>query len=218
MTSVPGGLKGGGNQPVSHSLQVPLGGRFDAIRDAIDAIDRVHLDGQIPTISVHRGSSGLQNAGGMFDPGRGELYVYDQAGRHARVVAYHEIGHIIDVHGLPPFGTLASHVLPALDDWRNAVVDSEAIRTAASALNQPLHPVTRDALETYFLTPHEVWARSYAQYIATKSGDADSLGLLLAEQAQFAGGVVLNSHWDIVEFIPIMAEIDTLFASFGWIP
>jgi hypothetical protein len=62
----------------------------------------------------------------------------------------------------------------------------------------------------YLLQETEVFARSYTQYIAEKSGDAT----LLAE-LQMAQAMPYPEQWTIQDFAPISAEFDGLLAQQG---
>ncbi|MCV5648931.1 hypothetical protein OFN55_40020, partial [Escherichia coli] len=79
------------------------------------------------------------------------------------------------------------------------------------------HRIDRYDLEyaNYLLDPSELWARSYAQYIARKSGDP-AMREELAEMLRARAGLNLYALWEDEEFAPIMKEMDDLFRSLGW--
>jgi len=64
----------------------------------------------------------------------------------------------------------------------------------------------------YYLSPEELWARSYAQYIAKKSGNK----AMLAELAKLQDDPI-PSQWSDDDFIEIEKAIDELFKERGWL-
>jgi hypothetical protein len=65
----------------------------------------------------------------------------------------------------------------------------------------------------YLAHDAEFWARAYAQYIGTRSGNA----ALLAELSAMRQGVY-PLVWDDDDFEPIAAAIDGLLREKGWLP
>lgn len=70
----------------------------------------------------------------------------------------------------------------------------------------------------YSLRTEELWARSYAQYIAVRSGDAGMMAELRTEQAeQRRMAVPITTQWQDADFAPIARAMDALFAALGWL-
>ena len=67
---------------------------------------------------------------------------------------------------------------------------------------------------SYLLNPKELWARSYAQYIAKKSGNATMLAQLdsVRNSDPFYG----SRQWQDADFEAIASAIDALFKDKGW--
>jgi hypothetical protein len=61
----------------------------------------------------------------------------------------------------------------------------------------------------------ELWARSYSQYIATRSGDPDLLKGI--DMQRDPGRLYKDFHWSDEDFAPIAAAIDAMFKKLGWI-
>jgi hypothetical protein len=61
-----------------------------------------------------------------------------------------------------------------------------------------------------------LFARSYVQYIATKSGEPDLLAGLNVDRKAL-GELHYPTQWDDADFVPIMAAFDELFKGLGWI-
>lgn len=91
--------------------------------------------------------------------------------------------------------------------WRQAVKNSDAYKTLLAK-----HGEYRD----YLLRTKELWARSYAQYVAQRSGN-----VRLRAQIQDVRAGQTNfwreSQWAEADFAPIASAIDQLFSSLGWI-
>jgi hypothetical protein len=136
-----------------------------------------------------------------------------------RLDVLHEVGHYIDWAVLPPPSTEMSSIVlpPELHDWLTAVSASNAIREMDRIRTSPTTvSVTLDdgtlvqlvedtRIAAYALDPWEVFARSYCQWIADRSGDQH----LRAELVQ-----ALQNHypeqWRPDDFEPIARAIDNL--------
>lgn len=133
----------------------------------------------------------------------------------------HELGHYIDHMLIGEPGVPASYPgTPELDDWRDAVVQTWAADGLARIAADPAFDVLpgpepgstfRQYVREYLLTPHELFARSYSQYIAEKSGDRDLLAALADAQT-----LPYPEQWDDDDFAPIRAAFDRLLEGLGW--
>ena len=124
----PGGPAG---VPVSRALDLAQGIANDELRAAVQAINRVHGDGVLPSIPIMLSSN-------IDDPraaGADAIFAYDDDGSgvvvpfailvkaaapNRQFVLVHEIGHFLDLSGLPGDG-FSSIRSPDLRDWRRAV-------------------------------------------------------------------------------------------------
>jgi hypothetical protein len=193
--------------------------------DAISAIDRVHgIAGQLLDVP-------LLNAGAVVDPDRRGAdawfrfeiepdlsvrplsIVVRLATPHRRLKTQHEIGHYIDLEGLPGDG-FSSSVAVELADWRAAIRRSDAF--------QELARLTRTASDAgqrrmrAALALDEVWARSYAQFIALRSGDPRLLAEVGALRTGAIGDVAIPLQWASDDFAPISAAITALMRRLRW--
>jgi hypothetical protein len=81
-------------------------------------------------------------------------------------------------------------------------------------LNPPkvTHPIDQPHV-TYLLLEEEVWARSYAQYIALRSGDAT----MQPQVADIRRRPIYGArHWEDADFEQVADAIDALFEGLGW--
>jgi hypothetical protein len=123
--------------------------------------------------------------------------------RHGRVALsfLHELGHLVDHQLGRDLGALwASGAHTAFGDWRRA----------ARLLASRLPPDAGRSRRRYFDSPKELWARSYAQTLLTRSGDAvlqrHLTGLLEREDAFV---------WPADEFEAVADEVELVLARLG---
>jgi hypothetical protein len=201
--------------PVSHAVHLPNSPLGKQLQRSLDAIDRVHGDGVLPVVPVN--TNGTMEHLGVFKPRlnyvtgqrSGRIQIHP-TGSHPELTAIHEIGHMLDFMALPnpQHGAWPTHMAPALAAWRSAVDRSNAIAQ--------LRAMKPGKYRNYLLRREEIWARSYAQYIAVRSQDP----VLLAQVARMrvpGTGVYYPRQWDDAEFEPIAAEFDRLLKALGWI-
>lgn len=120
----------------------------------------------------------------------------------------------------------------ALEEWRQAVANSRAVQTMKGWQDEirtrrggPPAPGVPAKLDydhlRYLLQTHEVFARSYSQYIAVRSNDAAGLKELAKLQAEGKPGSqgvfpAYPRQWEDDDFEPIAKAFDRLFDSLGW--
>ena len=225
----------GGTAPVSGALAVERGPHDRPLRDALAAVDAVHADGSLPRIPIRRLSLNRKLHGHFRHRLGGpplDIGVHPAA-RYPALTAVHEIGHFLDYSGLGEPGEFASVAGDLLGPWRAAVRESAAVQrlgqlwrfTRSRAQETPAagdgaEPAVKYAAEQryieYLLQNEEIWARSYAQFIAVKSGYPvlrEQLDRLRQrpERRLYYGG-----QWDDDDFLPILAEIEATFQKKGW--
>jgi hypothetical protein len=212
---------------------VPAGPLYDEVRDAITAIDRVHGVSQLPRIPV-RLTVGISKRGAFrFHPATGEpIAILLRSDRpHRRLTFLHEIGHFIDWMILGEgrrFGSLGRPL--QVGNWERAVGDSTAYLTLRAMLGEVTAHVLdsegrpalvrlaadRVASIRQWLLPEELWARSYAQYVALLAGDPDILASLDSFRVRRSGEVYYPMQWTDEDFVPIARAIDDCFRDLGW--
>ncbi len=201
--------------PVSQAFDVPAGPIGDPIRLALNAIDRVHVDGVLPPIAVRRRRL-RPSRHGYYDPAASEISVNESTARPA-LTMLHEAGHVIDLHSLGGSLAFASAADALFDGWRRAVGQTYALQTLLR-----LVPIIVDPDKTrylrYLLLPEEVWARSYAQYIVTRSAIPELRPQLDTMRQRPPGQTLyIPRQWDDGDFVSVAVEIDLVFDRLGWI-
>ncbi len=201
------------------------------MRRTLQAIDTVHGTGNdhLPRIPIEAESHPNRfGAYGRTIDGRPVRIRIEVDGDHKALTTAHEVGHFLDHQALGIPGTFASEANPrVLVSWQNAVDASQTLfqlramaSTGIATTRQADGTVSIHAVDLTYVSqlirPREMWARSYAQYIATRSADP-SLGLQLAsERERHPGMPYYPEHWDDEDFAPIAEAIDELLESKGW--
>ena len=196
-----------------------LGSTFDSISQVHDIPEGAEV------ITVKGRQKGSQ--GGMYDD---QLGVYRYGGKAnipldivirtdidgARSTLMHEYGHFVD-HQLISgqlTGEAGNWVLdidhPAASQLKEAIESSENItRRRLAYADSPTD------WKAYHLQNDEIFARSYNQYIATKTGDLDALMQIDRDRAEMFDA--WNTQWRDEDFIPISSAMDNLFKVLGWL-
>lgn len=194
-------------------------------RRVLDAIDSVHGDGNLPQTPIRRYGSADGAALGVYrwDPSTlaGVIRILP-GGPYPEFTLAHELGHLLDHQGVIA-GKFASELAREFGPWLEASQSSSAVRGLLDLLNGPerielrgvMVRVPKDYI-AYLLDPREVWARSYAQYVAVRSGDPVLLEQLARAQRP-AGVLALQRQWQEEDFQAIMEAIDEVFYRLGWL-
>ena len=226
--------------PVSAALERPGGqvtGLDTSIDDAINTIDSVHSDGDLPKIPIGTADmAGGTNGRYYFDPKNGKAVGIDISNdvdhRRPQLTTAHEVGHFLDNQvlkdkgGRHSFGSeqATKEFLPVLRAIQESPQYKELGRMKRRALEQ-FNPSLPRAVNMelakieihvdYLLDAREAWARAYAQYIAEKSGNPvmlKELGAIVDSPMEWS-----VRHWETKDFAPIRDAIDTMFRDKGWI-
>ena len=214
--------------PVSNALVNQAEGKTAAaVNETLAAIAKVHGDGTLPTIPIKQSSAG-RRYGAFWTQGRRPIKIdVSSKGDHPMMTAAHEIGHFLDNSGIPnPQYAARIYETGVLKPWLDAVRATEAVtnlkqlvtsrtmKVTAPDGTEKTYPVDRKYVR-YLLKHDELWARSYAQYIATKSQHKTMLDELNKVREPKDG--YHETQWSDDDFKPIMKAIDTLFTTLGWI-
>ena len=197
--------------PVSKALDVrTTGPHKPQMRIAINAVDQVHDDGALPQVAVI-GRVGSKYALGEYHQGNPFRGIGPQIGiRNAPaswpgMTTVHEIGHLLDHQVLGTPGIFASEFHHTFAAFRAVVAETQSFKAIAA-----LGPLQRGQ----FATGKELWARAYAQYIATRSRDP----LLLSQLDRIRSSSQPWRQWSDEDFKPVAAAIDDILKAKGWRP
>lgn len=213
---------------VADGYTLPKSGRYRTIAErSLAAIDTVHKDGKLPEIPVV--SSQSRSYHGAYyrgsQTGKSVKVTLSAHGDHSELTFCHETGHYLDWEALGDAGKWGSSQ-PELKGFLDAVKSSRAIQDITAMSKQKKVAVDLNGSElmysvdtkylNYLLQPHEIWARAYAQYIATRSKDPVLLEQLAKLVTKKSGKLHYATQWEEDDFAPIAKEIDRLFAQKGW--
>ncbi len=220
----------------------------EQVKKALAILDSVHGDGNLPLIPAVE-MDAIYRAKGYQ-----AYYARDKATQTPKELAFnpvsmktqpnllvfHETGHFLDHVGFnSDRATMSSEDSDLMDGWRKAVRNSQSIKTLEKwKLRDAGTPRGVEASQVdYMLTTREIWARSYAQYIAVKSGNRAALAELRNLQA---AGTYRPVHpdtrfnrqpsaappdpkswdypwqWTDEDFQPIFEQIDIIMERAGW--
>ena len=205
------------------------------LRDAIAAIDQVHGDGTLPTIAAQCHALQSGRAGEFrytIRPYRPHSILMSPAGRTKELTVAHEVGHYLEKTVIPGSSPVdgkrdwASD--PTLGAWLRAVQQSDGVRTLQGFKTNPNVTVVIAGRERvvafdpeyvdYLLSPEELWARSYAQYIALRSNHAkmrEQVAKRLTPSVE-QSSLYAPTQWAESDFEPIAREFDALLSQLGW--
>jgi hypothetical protein len=215
--------------PVSKALQVPGGKLQDPLNHALAMIDEAHGDGKLPQLQIKGSRS--KRFFGAYRFYQGSRIPVDiriaYSGSHKELTCVHEVGHFLDHMGDGDRRTnFTSQGGQIMDEWRDAVKNSRAIMELEKAYQDGYFSAVDPNGDTmqipisqgharYLLSPTEIFARSYSEYIAKRTQD----DILLRQVDD-----VLNDPfdyyptlWDDDDFEPIAKAFDHLFEVLGWL-
>jgi hypothetical protein len=198
----------------------------DVAEHVLTRIDSLHSDGRLPVIPITNAPARARYFGAFHHrPGGDGVKISIRAGgSHKELTLAHEIGHFLDLDGTPGVG-FASHGSDTFKPWIDAVEKSDAVSglrklmSGRSRLKLPggsQHIVARDYVR-YLLEPHEMWARSYAQWVAVRSGDAVMLRQIESIRSEdLMGEVAYTRQWGDNDFEKVADAIDEVMGRLGW--
>jgi hypothetical protein len=126
--------------------------------------------------------------------------------------AAHEAAHWID-HGNSGDANFRLSEAPEMGAWRQAIINSPTGRALKAA--KEANPGDPDY--KYAARFRELWARSYAQWLALRTGDP-ALKRELDRMRNSPNEFTRHLHWTDEEFPPIANEIDNAFRKRGLLP
>lgn len=206
----------------------PKGAKHDAtktVKRVLELIDSVHADGVLPKIQIQQNEVDGQHGEYRHASGKAKHISVNPRGDHGLLTLTHEIGHFLDHQGISEmlgmgagkFGSEAKH--KAFKKFRIAVKKSEAYRTLRKRMKKAQKKGSKNARYYEYLTrPREIFARAYAQWIATKTDDAEMRAMLDKERVRKKGVKYNPRQWDDEDFKPVAKAFDHLFGELGWLP
>jgi hypothetical protein len=214
---------------VGRALRIRAGFALDLLREVVAAIDAVHGDGDLPEIEMTLQSIWPREGRLVVDPTTGApVAIAVDKDEPSRLAALHEIGHFLDYVALGSPNRFASNSSRLLQSWRQSVRASQAVLSLALMRERGVVDVhnqggTYDSIPVrmsyvrYLLTYNELWARSYAQFVAVRNGQSELMAELNDRRTERRGVPYYPRFWQDVDFEPIAESIESLFRRFEWI-
>lgn len=152
--------------------------------------------------------------GGM---GHIELSIY---GPHLHLTFAHEVGHWLDQVFAQYAGYASATPFSILQNVMRVIEQSYACQALKQLAVMPegtlAERVARQRAR-YWSNPEELWARAYAQYIATRSADARLLAQVWLSRQLETHVAAAYVQWEDSDFASIAQEIENTFQRAGWI-
>jgi hypothetical protein len=212
-----------GDQVAAKVDVVPTGGVVkDAAEEALRAIAAVHSDGGLklsPLVSEVMSAYGQYE---MLAPDRermefagSKLTINPAPDIHPHLVmtTLHELGHKADFEKLINFRREPREADSAAFKERAALL--RKLRATGTIKTLRTHPDLSRKSRKYLLSDWEIFARGYAQWIATASG-SEPARAELREMQQSPGERMRLNVWPDAEFAPMLERFAALFKALGW--
>jgi hypothetical protein len=192
----------------------------DSIRAKWDkvkkTIDEVHGDGPLPTTLItHKERKGPTN--GEFYRYNSDINTFNE--KSIPMTLTHEIGHWIDYRGFRGIPGAQPQNLRSPEFASHSPLFKKFISLAKKT--NKIQAISSSRLtarsKTYLRSKHEIFARAYAQYIATKSKNPDMLANLRDRQGSPVSGENYPDQWDDDDFKPLYDELETILKQVGWL-
>jgi len=198
--------------PVSRALDLSglSGSLLQSSLRATAAVDFVHDDGVLPKISVEVNPRFQSTLGEYAFKGGEALGIALKPSLNGMdFTLLEEVGHFLDHQAFGALGgDFASEEAPLFESWRKTVLSSSSVRSLMRYAKNAKPPVKAKLMESCKL--REIWARAYAQYIATASGDPVLLKQLKRDQTTGFGPVL---YWTPKQFEPILKQLEKIIHS-----
>lgn len=212
----------GSTKPTDSSLKTPVSDAFSSVparwkgvaKTVFDAISSVHGDGKLHSIPIKTTSATRYY--GQFSCYPNQPLKITMAtsseGAHPELTLAHEIGHFLDNDAFPK---------EAGKTYASAGSPSQKVKSLMDALNASesvrwIQANGSSSDKKYYLRPTEMIARSYAQYVAVKSGNTtmlDQVSTILGSKSDS----YQHTQWTEADFRPIMKAYDELLEELGWL-
>jgi len=205
-------------------LQIDSSSLSLELSHVVGVVDRLHRLPKIVAFPVRLNKSRLQEGAYISTsnpprPQRIEISVY---ARYPGWTLLHELGHLIDHVVLNPIkrGFVSEHD-SAFDPLRVCWQANRMIRKlrSLSVRKRAIPPAHFRKFLAYQLKPYELWARTYAQWVTSKSGDIllrSHLGSMQIQQRSSFENAT-EYAWDDQEFDAIIPVVDELFKQAGFL-
>lgn len=182
-------------------------------RTALDAINQVHGDGTIESFPVVSGAGRAEGVTSVVRRLGSKRLAIQHVGLNGSGISpeftmVHEVAHVLDIGPLGGYAAMATHTAgsplqPIL----------EAIRKTAAHAQLTQLAKQYSEVRNYLLTPHELFARAYSQWVAIRSQDPKLMSGLEAFRNLKTS---VPYQWADADFSPVADAFDAAFKTIGW--
>jgi hypothetical protein len=192
--------------------------------EALGAIGSLHqLPAQMPGVELRNGGGNMKMLGAYYHNPVTDVPSHinlNPKGKYPALTTAHEIGHYLDhklfgqdVHGFGSHSRTLTGQSPSphptpYQQWHQAITNTPTYKTLQA--NRSLMPKYVD----YLNTPTEMFARSYAQWVATKSQNPTMMAELAILRGT-KGQKNVPNQWLDNEFAPVSRAFDAMFGRRG---
>jgi hypothetical protein len=183
-----------------------------SLQSTLEGLQELHALPLMKSIGVR---TEPMKVSGLFDPQIASygVRIGDLTENPCMTVA-HEIAHALDYFAFGKEFVYTSELQAergeVWDTWKLLMDATPTAQNLAEGVYTQQFPKLRE-LCRYYLEPRELFARSYAQYVAVKLGTAEILSELHHLQQQMP-----RSQWYDDEFMPVIEVFDQLLSLNGW--
>lgn len=203
------------------------GPKLRPVIQLIDSIHRTYTTYQIPIVITKnkRNQGEYHYRRGTFEP---EYIEISRVNDSMETTLLHEIGHFLE-HAVIPgchHGQRQWKNTSLTGDWLESVhatatfkllgqiIDEDEWRAPYAGDESAEARVIRRRWVGYLMTPRELWARTYAQWIVERGNHAPFRRVLIERSSPSA---VVPLQWSQDDFAPVHEQFDRLFARLGWL-
>ncbi|MDX2110615.1 MAG: phage minor head protein [Verrucomicrobiota bacterium] len=198
--------------PVSSAADVQFRIKSTAqkIHATFASIDSVHGDGTLARIPINNKVSRKSDGTYWSSPHSAGSIGVKNAPAGMEFHLTHEVGHWLDHIALPghKFSSNSNH--PAISALMNAIKSTQSISLIRS------NATITEKYRRYLLSPNEMFARAYAQFIATNSKNPKMLEWLNSVR-DGKTNYIKESQWSESDFAPVQTAFLDFFIKMGWI-
>jgi hypothetical protein len=214
---------------ISAVLTAESGDLLNVVAPVLRSIDAIHRVPELPSTPVVREGSEIKPGAYEYirSSGRPVQIGIQPKSMTPRLTFAHEVWHFMEHQGIGIGGSYETETDPQLKSVLKTVrssITAKYLRTLQRRRSWPVYfpdgssgnkAIDRRYVE-YLLEPRELLARSYAQYVACKSGDAIMANELNRIRRRPAAGIYYPEQWEDGEFDPIQAAFDGVILELGW--
>ena len=182
-----------------------------AVHEAIATVDSVHGDGQLSPIPFDNHVDSPDHDGcywSLYDAASSIGVSPGASLARTKLTTAHEIGHWLDHIGIASSTKYAS-------EESGGVLSEIMVALSSTRSVRALAALPQSQFRDYLLRAEEQFARAYAQFIATESGDSEISGEILKIR-QGLTDLAIDQQWDADDFAPIHEAFKTAFTALGW--